>query len=144
MIKKLMMLFVAGFVLTGCADAGNNDLDSVGTPGQATSSMQVASSLKAEDAISVTISVMDEGKVIEEGTKNLEIEEGTTLLKVMKSNYDVEDDNDFITSIDGYEQDVEANKYWLFRVNGKDSVIGAHEIELQEGDLVEFNLEGTE
>lgn len=65
------MLLITGFILTGCADAGNIDLDSVETPGQATSSMEVGSSTKDENAVSINISVMNEGKLIEDGTKKL-------------------------------------------------------------------------
>ncbi|WP_373470801.1 DUF4430 domain-containing protein [Carnobacterium alterfunditum] len=111
-------------------------------PGQATSSMKVGSSTKDENAFSITISVMDEGKLIEDGTKKLEVEEGTTLLEAMKINFEIEDDNDFITSINGHEQDNKADKYWMFDINGEESMIGAGDLELQEGDLVEFNLEG--
>lgn len=137
-MKKLWILFVAGFILTGCVDAGNNALDSAETQ----SSVKVSSSIKNEDAISVTIRVMDEGEFIEEGTKTLELEEGTTLLEAMEANFDIEDDNDFITSINGRQQDDKADKYWLFDVNGEESMLGAADVKLQEGDLVEFNLEG--
>lgn len=140
-MKKLWMLFAAGFILTGCADNGNKDLSSAETAGQATSSMEAVTSVKDEDAISVTVHVKEDGKEIEDGTKELEVESGAILLDVMKENYEIEDDNDFITSINGHKQDDEAKKYWLFKVNGEDSMVGAHQTELQEGDVVEFNLE---
>ncbi|UJF15325.1 DUF4430 domain-containing protein [Jeotgalibaca sp. MA1X17-3] len=136
-MKKLWILFAAGFILTGCADAGNNAANSAETQ----SNIEISSSIKNENAISVTISVMEDGKLIEDGTKSLELEEGTTLLEAMKANFDIEEDNDFITSINGQEQDNEANKYWLFDINGEESMVGAADVELQEDDFVEFNLE---
>ena len=135
-MKKIWMLFIAGFILTGCADAGNNALDSA----ENQSSVKVSSSVKSEEAISVTIQVTDEGKLIEEGTKTVEVEAGTNLLEAMKSNFEIEEDNGFITSINGHEQDDQAKKYWLFDINGEESMVGAGDLELQEGDLVEFHL----
>lgn len=131
------MLFTLGFILTGCADTEGNALNSAETQ----SNIEISSSIKNENAISVTISVMEDGELIEDGTKSLELEEGTTLLEAMKANFDIEEDNDFITSINGQEQDNKANKYWLFDINGEESMVGAADVELQEDDFVEFNLE---
>ncbi len=55
------MLLITGFILTGCAEAGNNDFDSMETPVQATSSMEVGSPTKDENTVSINISVIDEG-----------------------------------------------------------------------------------
>lgn len=60
----------------------------------------------------------------------------------MKTSFEIEDDNELITSTNGYEQDDKADKYWIFDINGEESMIGADDLELQEGDLVELNLEG--
>ena len=134
------MLLATGFVLTGCAEAVDPGLESAETIGQATSSMEVVSTVDSENAIAVTISVMEDGEVIDEGTKSLEVEEGTNLLEAMKDNYEVEAEENFITSINGHEQDDEAGKYWLFDINGEESMVGADQVELKEGDLVEFDL----
>ena len=139
-MKKLWMLLATGFVLTGCAEAVDPGLESAETIGQATSSMEVVSTVDSENAIAVTISVMEDGEVIDEGTKALEVEEGTNLLEAMKDNYAVEAEENFITSINGHEQDDEAGKYWLFDINGEESMVGADQVELKEGDLVEFDL----
>ncbi|VGU28962.1 Surface-layer 125 kDa protein [Streptococcus pyogenes] len=53
---------------------------------------------------------------------------GDTVLEVLKDNYEVKEKDGFITAIDGIEQDTKANKYWLFKVNGKMADKGADQI----------------
>lgn len=136
-MKKWLLLFFASITLAAC---GTTETDGTDTSSVAES---VASSVQENpETISVTISVAVDGEEIEEGNKALEVEPGAILLDVVKENYEVVEEDGFITSINGHEQDTEAGKYWLFDVNGEMAPVGANEFELSEGDLVEFNLSG--
>ncbi|HER7898617.1 TPA: DUF4430 domain-containing protein [Streptococcus pyogenes] len=66
---------------------------------------------------------------------------GDTVLEILKDNYEVKEKDGFITSIDGIEQDMKANKYWLFKVNGKMADKGADQITVKDGDSIEFYQE---
>ncbi|HGH9206143.1 TPA: DUF4430 domain-containing protein [Streptococcus pyogenes] len=64
-----------------------------------------------------------------------------TVLEILKDNYEVKEKDGFITAIDGIEQDTKANKYWLFKVNGKMADKGADQITVKDGDSIEFYQE---
>lgn len=133
-MKKFWMLLAVGFVLTGCADtqgAGNNN----------DSSSEVTSSQEKAEVVHVTISVSVDGEAIDDGTQELELEEGTNLLEAMKEHYEIEETDTFITAINGHSQDTDAGKYWLFDLNGEMAPTGANDTVLQEGDVVEWKLE---
>ncbi|ERL21791.1 PF14478 domain protein, partial [Streptococcus pyogenes GA06023] len=66
---------------------------------------------------------------------------GDTVLEILKDNYEVKEKDGFITAIDGIEQDTKANKYWLFKVNGKMADKGADQITVKDGDSIEFYQE---
>lgn len=96
----------------------------------------------AEEVIVVTISKNENEEVITE--KEIAIEEGAILLDVMKENFDIEEDDGFITSIDGVEQDIEAQMSWMYFVNEEMVPVGAGEYELSVGDKVNFDLQSWE
>lgn len=62
----------------------------------------------------------------------------------MEEHYELEEADGFISAINGHEQDEEAGKYWLFDLNGEMAEVGAAELELSDGDLVEWKLEAFE
>lgn len=96
---------------------------------------------KEKDAVSkVTIEVTQNNGDSKVEKKTVEMKEKETLLDVMKKNFKIEDDNGFITSINGIKQDTKENKYWLFDVNGTPAVKGANETELKNGDHVKWDL----
>ncbi|HEQ4629606.1 TPA: DUF4430 domain-containing protein [Streptococcus pyogenes] len=66
---------------------------------------------------------------------------GDTVLEILKDNYEVKEKDGFITAIDGIEQDTKANKYWLFKVNGKMADKGVDQITVKDGDSIEFYQE---
>lgn len=96
----------------------------------------------AEEIVLITISKDKNEEVITE--KEVAIEEGAILLDVMKENFDIKEDDGFVTSIEGVEQDEEEGKYWLYSVNGEMGEVGAGEYELSVGDEVNFDLQGWE
>jgi hypothetical protein len=124
-------------ILTGCTNESQieaqPDAEETGDANQEV--------LEDRDTIQVEISVIAEGEEIESSPKTLELDKGDNLLEVMKNNFEIEETDTFIQSIDGYEQKAEDGMYWLFDINGEMAPAGANEIELQEGDFVEWKLE---
>lgn len=139
-MKKLLTFLTAGLILAGCSADTGNESQSSAVSDEAVSSTAVASS-EAKETVAVTITISVDGKEIEDGTQQLEVEPDMNLLEVMKENYDIEEENAFITSINGHKQDEEAGKYWLFDINGEMAPAGANDTKLQEGDTVEWKLE---
>ena len=66
---------------------------------------------------------------------------GESLYQVMQANFDLVDQDGFITSINGQAQDEAAQKYWMYDVNGEMALVGAKDLILEPGDHVEFKLE---
>lgn len=130
-MKKYLLLLASGFILAGC-QAPQTTEESVS---------ETIESTIAEETITVTVRLLVDGEEIEGGSQELQVEEGAILLDVMKENYEIEEADGFITSINGQAQDEDAGKYWLFDLNGEMAPVGANETELQEGDLVEWKLE---
>ena len=133
-MKKWLLLLASTLVLVGCGQT---------TQTEETASTPVESSEQAVLA-EVTVSVTVDGEEIDEGEQVLEVEEGAILLDVMKEHYELEEADGFISAINGYEQDEEAGKYWLFDLNGEMAEVGAAELELSDDDLVEWKLEAFE
>lgn len=138
-MKKLLLALSLSFVLYGCSTT----TETADTSSEAQAS-SVAVSSEAKETAAVTISLTDGGTAIAGSEKTVEIEAGANLLDVMKANYSIEEDGGFITAIDGHAQVEESAetkaKYWLFDVNGEPSMVGANEVELQEGDEIVWNL----
>ncbi|WP_026771234.1 DUF4430 domain-containing protein [Sediminibacillus sp. JSM 1682029] len=129
------LLFAAGIV-TGCADqeqdTSNND----------TAKTEQSGDSESQETVMVTISEDEGDNVIAE--KEVEIEEGAILLDVMKENFEVEEADGFITSIEGVSQNEEKGKYWMYTVNGEMAEVGANEYELSPEDEVTFDLHAME
>lgn len=125
------LLLVIG-LLVGCgSDANSNQNQN-----------NINSAEQAEDIVVITISKNKNEEMITE--KEVAIEEGAILLDVMSENFDIEEDNGFITSIDGVEQDIEAELSWIYSVNDEMAMVGAAELELSVGDKVNFDLQPWE
>ena len=118
-MKKWLLLLSASFVLVACGEQ---------TPA----------------LVEVTLSVTEDGELITDGEQVVEVEAGAILLDVMKENYEIVEENTFISAINGVEQNADAGKWWVFDVNGAMGEKGAAEIELQAGDLIEWKLEAFE
>ncbi|MFY0757763.1 DUF4430 domain-containing protein [Metabacillus dongyingensis] len=73
-------------------------------------------------------------------SKEVSFEEGQTLMDAMKANFEVEEAGGFISGIDGMMASDKDKTYWHLIVNGEDAMTGANEIELKDGDKVEFDL----
>ncbi|MDF0479119.1 DUF4430 domain-containing protein [Vagococcus sp. PNs007] len=136
-MKKLMAVMVLGLVLTGCS-AGGSDKKTENSQAKT----EETSNKKAENEQKATIQVIVDDK--EEAKKEVTFEEGQSLAEVMDANFDMADDNGMVSSIDGHEQNVDDNKYWLFDINGKPATKGASDTELKTGDEVAWKLNKLE
>lgn len=141
-MKKWLLLLSASFILTACGEQTTET--STDTTSQETSSVIEDASTEDVVTVEVTISVTEDGELIENGEQVVEVEEGALLLDVMKENFEIEETDTFINAINGVEQDATANKWWLFDVNGEMAQKGAAETELKAGDLIEWKLEAYE
>lgn len=131
---SLFTIFSALVLVVGCSN------DSA-TPTEEEETTQETTEVQ-EEVITVTIS-KDEGKeVLSE--KEIEIEENEILMDVMKENYDIEEDNGFITSIDGVAPEEGEEKAWMYFVNDEMAMVGASEYELEAGDNIVFDLQAWE
>ncbi|WP_321387816.1 DUF4430 domain-containing protein [uncultured Enterococcus sp.] len=89
--------------------------------------------------IEVTVSLMkDDAEVAK---KEFTTAKDTTLMEAMKENFELEEDNGMITSIDGIEQDEAEKRYWVYTINGEMINTGAKDTALKQGDQVEFTYE---
>jgi len=154
-MKKWMSLvtvsMLSTLVLAGCAtdDAENETVDTAAetettdttaeTETSDTSSTEAASD---EETVTASIVLQEEGEVIQGTEQEVEVEEGTTLLEAMQENYDVEEEEGFISSIEGYAQNNDEEKWWLFDVNGEMATAGAADTVLNDGDEIVWNLGG--
>ncbi|MBL1225930.1 DUF4430 domain-containing protein [Enterococcus sp. BWR-S5] len=94
---------------------------------------------RSANEIEVTVSLMkDDAEVTK---KEITTAEDTTLMEAMKENFELEEDNGMITSIDGIEQDEAENRYWVYTINGEMINTGAKDTTLKQGDQVEFTYE---
>ncbi|MBG9367167.1 DUF4430 domain-containing protein [Streptococcus sp. NLN64] len=131
-MKKLALLALTALALTGCAT--NNQSATESSSSSAASSSQVVES-------NITVSVTQDGKAIENSPFELSFKEGDKLLDVMKAQMDIKEENGLVTSINGVEQQPDEQKYWLFDVNGQMSDKGAQDVELKDGDKIDWKLE---
>jgi hypothetical protein len=72
------------------------------------------------------------------------VEEGTTLMEVMEENYEVEQTEGFINSIEGVAGNEKEKLAWMYTINGEEAMVGANEYELEDGDEIAFNYQSWE
>ncbi len=131
-IFKFGLILVTALSLAACGDMGTQEAVS------SESSSLVESQTK--EMLSVAISLEQDEEEIEGKTKELEVEVGTTVLDLLSEQYKVVEEDGFIVSIEGIEQDEEAEKYWMYEVNNEEATVGAAEYEVEDGDQVKWFL----
>ncbi|MEI3610818.1 DUF4430 domain-containing protein [Pseudogracilibacillus sp. SO30301A] len=133
---SLFTIFSALILAVGCS----ND---PATPTQEESTEATPETTEVqEEVITVTISKDEGEEVLSE--KEIAIEENDILMDVMKENYDIEEDNGFITSIDGVAPEEGEEKAWMYFVNDEMAMVGAAEYELKAGYKIVFDLQAWE
>ncbi|MDZ7834041.1 MAG: DUF4430 domain-containing protein [Alkalibacterium sp.] len=93
----------------------------------------------AEDMKEVTVMIYAEDEELANDT--LEVAEDMTLLEIMEDNYEMAvSDEGFVESIEGAEQSVENNLYWVFEANEEMVNESAEDFVPEDGDTVIWEL----
>lgn len=133
-----MKFFKVGFVvLTALSLAACGDTN---TQEAASSEQSNLAESQTKELLSIVSSLEQDGEEIDGATKELEVEEGTTVLELLKEQYEVVEEDGFIVSVNGMGQDKEAGKYWMYEVNDKEPTVGAAEYVVKDGDQVKWFL----
>ncbi|GGC99898.1 DUF4430 domain-containing protein [Pontibacillus salipaludis] len=138
-MKQMMkMLMATIFVLGGLAACGQSTEDAnSGENNQSTQEQQ-------EQLVTVEITTNNGEEAIAE--REIEIEDGATVMEVMKANFNIETGSNggFITSIEGVAPKDGEQKAWFYSVNGEEAMVGAKEYTLEPGDTVSFDFHSWE
>lgn len=109
--------------LTACSANDNSSKSS--------SSTAATSSVATKDQVKFTVTIADK-------TNTYTVKKGTNLLDFAKDKLGAKDTSGFIDSIDGLKTSKTDKIYLMFKVNGKDSEVGAKDVTLKSGDKIEF------
>ncbi|WP_082233957.1 DUF4430 domain-containing protein [Halobacillus massiliensis] len=129
MSRWFTVFLLAIGLLAGCSDTTETD-------------EQATENNNEETTVEIEVS-KDEG----EETLSAEeytVEEGTTLMEIMKDNYEIEEEGGFINSIDGIQPEDGEQKAWIYTINGEDAMVGANEYEVEDGDSINFDFQAWE
>ncbi len=91
--------------------------------------------IDAENQYQATVTIQLADEEIE---KTVTVEEGDSVMDVLEENFTVEENDGFVTSIDGIGQDTTKGVYWMYDVNGEMAQKGAEEQLVEEGDEIRF------
>ena len=133
---KIGFLLALVLTLTACSDTNQTTVNE--SSELVPSEVEVAKT----EQYSTSIVIQEEGKVLSNISKEIKVEEGQNLLEIMKENYEVTAKDGFISVIEGYEQDEKEGKYWLYTINGEKATVGAADYELEDKDVIVWNLDG--
>lgn len=150
-LSQLFLLLSTGVVLGACAtetDDASPDTDST----DAADTEEVAEDATPNEIdadtnteeVTALIDIVLDGENLADLSQEITVPEGTYLLDAMHDYYDVVDEGTFITTIEGYEQDTNAGRYWLYYINGEMPSVGAADYELESEDQIEWRLEDSE
>lgn len=137
MWKSLLALLFTALVLVGCGQDSTDNAEN-----NQEGSKENTEQTEKQEVVTVVISKDNGAEVVTE--KEIPIEKGTTVLDVMKENFEIEESDGFITSIEGVSQDDKNGKYWMYTVNEEMATVGAAEYKLEPGDQVTFDLHAME
>ena len=143
-LKKLFLLLSTGLVLVGCSPDTSEAPEGTETPVVEDVDDADANSSE-EEQVSADILISIDGETLADLSKEITVPEGTYLLDVMEAEYDIVDEGaGFLSSINGNEHDMDAERYWLFYVNDDMASVGAADYEIEEGDVIEWKLEDSQ
>ena len=132
-IFKFGLILFTTFSLAACGNIGTQEEAS-----SAISSSSVESQTK--ETLSIVISLEQDGEQVEGTTKELEVEEGTTVLDSLKEQYEVIENDGYVVSIEEMEIDEKLGKYWMYEINNEEAAVGAADYELKDGDQLNWFL----
>ena len=143
-LKKLFLLLSTGLVLVGCSADTKEAPEGTEAPVVEDVEDSEANSSE-EEQVNADILISIDGETLADLSKEITVPEGTYLLDVMEAEYDIVDEGaGFVSSINGNEHDVDAERYWLFYVNDEMASVGAADYEIEEGDVIEWKLEDSQ
>ncbi|SDI72931.1 DUF4430 domain-containing protein [Natribacillus halophilus] len=126
MLKKWVLVGVLATALGGCGNEDTTEPQENGTD---------------EDLHEATITLTENGgeETIEENT--VEFTDGESLMDVMEENFEIttEDDDEFISGINGIESEESEGYFWTYTVNDEEIFEGAADYELDPEDDVQFD-----
>lgn len=138
--RKLLVLLSAGLFLTACTTSDTNETTS---PEPESETVLTTEPADAEEVTS-TIHIAIDGERITDLTKEVTNPAGTNLKAVMKANYQVIDEDGLFSSIESHEQNLKANRYWIYYINDEMASVGSAKFQLEEGDVIEWRLEDSD
>ncbi|GGF09086.1 hypothetical protein GCM10010954_04410 [Halobacillus andaensis] len=130
-MQALLFSLLAAALLAGCQSEQDTSNESSEENNQ-----------QEEVTIEVEVSE-DEGEEVI-STEEHSVEEGTLLLDVMEENYEIEQEEGFINSIEGISAEDGEQKAWMYTVNGEEATVGANEYEVEKGDEINFDFQSWE
>lgn len=92
------------------------------------------------EEVNVSIKISVEGETIEELSHDYQVAYGIRLMELMKDHYRLVEEDGFIRCIEGNGQNEEEGLFWVYTVNGEMVGVSAVDYELQEGDVVDWQL----
>lgn len=133
-MKKYLGFAIVALTLAACSQPTTQ---SSTTQTQTTAATTTTAASEHQATLNITV----DGNAISNSPFTLTFKDGDNLLDVMKANLQIEEKDGFVSSINGNAQDGAANKYWLFDVNGEMSPVGAKEVILKQGDVIDWKLD---
>jgi len=154
LLRKLLLLMSTSMLLAACGtdtteepaqteDAETTEVEEVPESEEAAEDATEEAETNSEE-VTVNFDIVIDGEAVADLSQEVTVSEGTYLLDAMHNTYDVEEEGGFISAIEGYEQDDNAGRYWLYYINDEMPSVGAAKYELQEGDQIEWRLEDSE
>jgi len=128
-IQGIMIVFASIVLLVGCSSSEESEIEN-------------GTDQSDEGTVVIIVSEEEADEVYSE--KEIAIDEDEILMDVMKENYDIDEEEGFINSIDGIAPEEGEEKAWIYSVNGEDAMVGAAEYELSFDDEVVFDLQSWE
>ncbi|MFG6148654.1 DUF4430 domain-containing protein [Halobacillus sp. B23F22_1] len=130
-IQALLFSLVAAAFLVGCQ-------------AEEETSNEPSEEANQQEEVTIEVEVSeDEGEEVI-STEEHSVEEGTILMDVMEDNYEIEQEEGFINSIEGISAEDGEQKAWMYTINGEEASVGANEYEVEEGDEINFDFQSWE
>ena len=143
-MSRWMMLLIAAMIVTGCTEDTQNTDPTNNEVITETVDQEATTSAADTQEVTASIKILIDGELQTDLSQEVSVPEGTTLMEVMTENYEIVNENSFITEINSHQQDLEANRFWLYDINGEMAMVGIAEYEIEEGDVIEWKLEDSD
>ncbi|WP_181349977.1 DUF4430 domain-containing protein [Thalassobacillus sp. CUG 92003] len=127
----LFACMLMGSVLTGCQSDGGE-------------SQEANTEKEQQEEVNVTVNITQNNGEETVAEEELTVEEGAVLMDVMKNNFDIKEEDGFITSIEGVSAEEGEQKAWMYTINGEEASTGANEYEVKDDDNIEFDFAAWE